>query len=171
MSKTDTSFELRQTIQQIIDKYASVGTAADRIAYYIEHEMPRAALATPQDDGLREQTVKNKLVAAILSYPPETMTEAERKADDMMTSRFMKDLPYTPHGFRSTFRDWMAHINVPFEVAETAIAHRVGNKITRAYLRDDYWEQRKVIMHQWANHLLGQGSAKVLPLTTPSNEH
>lgn len=72
---------------------------------------------------------------------------------DVMTSKFMRDLPYTPHGFRSTFRDWMAAQDVPFEVAETAIAHKVGSKVTRAYLRDDYWEQRKDVMRRWADHL------------------
>ncbi|MEL7480104.1 MAG: integrase arm-type DNA-binding domain-containing protein [Pseudomonadota bacterium] len=85
---------------------------------------------------------------------------------DVNTSAFMRDagLPFHPHGFRSSFRDWMAHIEVPFETAETAIAHRIGNKVTRAYLRDDYWEQRKVIMNRWGNHLLGKGSAKLIDL-------
>lgn len=86
---------------------------------------------------------------------------------DVMTSRFMKETPYTPHGFRSTFRDWMAHIGVPFEIAETAIAHQVGSKVTRAYLRDDYFEKRRVIMHDWAKHLSGEGSADVLRIHKP----
>ena len=83
---------------------------------------------------------------------------------DVMTSRFMLDTPYRPHGFRSSFREWMAATGVPFEIAETAIAHRVGNKITQAYLRDDYWEKRKVIMHDWANHLTGQGGAEIIEI-------
>lgn len=85
---------------------------------------------------------------------------------DSLTSEFMREAcpPYVPHGFRSSFRDWMAHTDVPFEIAETAIAHQIGTDVTRAYLRDDYWEKRKVIMHNWANHLLGNGSAKVLEL-------
>ena len=89
-----------------------------------------------------------------------------RPISDVMTSKFMREagLPYHPHGFRSSFRDWMAHIEVPYEVAETAIAHRVGSKVSQAYLRDDYWEQRRSIMHRWANHLEGKGSAKVLEL-------
>lgn len=89
-----------------------------------------------------------------------------RPISDVNTSKFMRDagLKYVPHGFRSSFRDWMAHIEVPFEVAETAIAHRVGNKVTRAYLRDDYWEQRRVIIHRWANHLQGKGAAKVIEM-------
>ena len=88
---------------------------------------------------------------------------------DVMTSKFMRDrdLPYKPHGFRSSFREWMAHIEISFEIAETAIAHRVGNKVSQAYMRDDYFEKRRVIMHDWAKHLTGEGSAKVLDLTKP----
>lgn len=85
---------------------------------------------------------------------------------DVLTSKFMRDrgLPYKPHGFRSSFRDWMAHTDVPYEVGETAIAHRVGNKVSQAYLRDDYWEKRKVIMHAWARHLSGEGAATILEI-------
>lgn len=87
---------------------------------------------------------------------------------DVLTSKFMRErgLTYKPHGFRSSFRDWMAHINVPYEIGETAIAHQVGSKVTRAYLRDDYFEKRRVIMHDWAKHLTGEGSADVLPIST-----
>jgi integrase len=86
---------------------------------------------------------------------------------DVLTSKFMRDrgLSYKPHGFRSSFRDWMAHTDVPYEVGETAIAHRVGNKVSQAYLRDDYWEKRKVIMHAWADHLSGDGGASVIKLS------
>lgn len=83
---------------------------------------------------------------------------------DVMTSKHMRHLPYTPHGFRTSFREWMLHVGVPYEVSETAIAHTVGTTVTQAYLRDDFFEKRRVIMHDWANHLLGKGSAKLLEI-------
>ena len=85
---------------------------------------------------------------------------------DAMTSKFMRDhnIPYRPHGFRSTFRDWLSHIETPFEIAETCIAHSVGSKVTRAYLRDDFLEKRRVIMARWSRHLRGEQSAKLLKL-------
>ena len=85
---------------------------------------------------------------------------------DAMTSKFMRDhgIPYRPHGFRSSFRDWLAHIGTPFEIAETCIAHQIGSKVTRAYLRDDFLEKRRVIMAKWAAHLQGEGSAKIFKI-------
>src|SRR6185295_13437165 len=45
----------------------------------------------------------------------------------------------TPHGFRSTFRDWAAEqTNFPREVAEMALAHAVEDKVEAAYRRGDY---------------------------------
>ena len=81
-----------------------------------------------------------------------------RPISDAMISKFMRELGcvYKPHGFRTSFREWMAHNNVPFEIAETAIAHQFGSSVTRAYLRQDYWTKREAIMVQWANHLLGR---------------
>ena len=55
-----------------------------------------------------------------------------------------------PHGFRSSFRGWVAEAtNTPFEVAETCLAHSVGNKSSQSYQREDFLEQRKSIMNKW----------------------
>src|SRR4029450_2510428 len=45
-------------------------------------------------------------------------------------------IPYTVHGFRSTFRDWCGEAtSFPREVAEAALAHIVGDETERAYRR------------------------------------
>lgn len=57
----------------------------------------------------------------------------------------------TVHGFRSTFRDWVAETtNAPHEVAEMALAHAVGDKTEAAYRRGDLFEKRRKLMRQWA---------------------
>jgi integrase len=56
----------------------------------------------------------------------------------------------TPHGFRSCFRDWCAErTNFPSEVAEMALAHRVGDAVERAYRRGDLFEKRRQLMEAW----------------------
>jgi integrase len=55
-----------------------------------------------------------------------------------------------PHGFRSSFRDWIAEAtNTPFEVAETCLQHTVGGTVERAYRRSDFLDQRRAVMEQW----------------------
>ncbi len=62
-----------------------------------------------------------------------------------------------PHGFRSSFRGWVAEAtSTPFEVAETCLAHSVGNKSSQSYQREDFLEQRKSIMNKWG-HFLSTG--------------
>lgn len=57
-----------------------------------------------------------------------------------------------PHGFRSTFRDWIAErTNYPGEMAEVALAHTIGNKVEAAYRRGDQLEKRRTMMEAWAN--------------------
>ena len=59
--------------------------------------------------------------------------------------------PYTVHGFRSAFRDWCAErTNYPSEVAEMALAHRVGSQVKNAYRRTDMFERRRRLMADWA---------------------
>jgi len=57
----------------------------------------------------------------------------------------------TVHGFRSTFRDWAAEVTTyPSEMAEIALAHRVGSKVELAYRRGDMIEKRRHMMDEWA---------------------
>jgi len=64
------------------------------------------------------------------------------------------DVAATAHGFRSTFRDWVAeYTNHPSEVAEMALAHAVGDKVEAAYRRGDLFEKRVSLMTDWAGFL------------------
>lgn len=79
---------------------------------------------------------------------------------DMTLSKVLRDakVPYTVHGFRSAFRDWAAEKmpTISFEVAETAIAHVVGNKTTRSYLRTDFQDMRFKLANGWGEYCSGQ---------------
>ena len=54
------------------------------------------------------------------------------------------------HGFRSTFRDWAGdEANVDEEIAEHALAHQVGNRVTRSYRRTTAVRKRIKLMEDW----------------------
>jgi integrase len=57
----------------------------------------------------------------------------------------------TVHGFRSTFRDWCSEsTDYPRDVAESALAHAIGDKVEAAYRRGDLMEKRRALMSDWA---------------------
>ncbi|MGF7163524.1 integrase [Rhodoligotrophos appendicifer] len=59
----------------------------------------------------------------------------------------------TVHGFRSSFRDWVAdQTNFPRDVAEMALAHAVGDAVEAAYRRGEMFEKRRRLMVAWANY-------------------
>jgi integrase len=59
----------------------------------------------------------------------------------------------TVHGFRSTFRDWVAErTNYPSEVAEMALAHAVSDKVEAAYRRGDMLAKRHRLARDWAEY-------------------
>lgn len=69
-----------------------------------------------------------------------------------------------PHGFRTSFRTWVQDTDAcGYDVAETVLAHQVGNKIERTYARSDLLDKRRVVMHRWAQHVTG-AEAKVVKL-------
>lgn len=60
----------------------------------------------------------------------------------------------TPHGFRSTFRDWAGEeTDHAWEVVEMALAHKVGSGTVRAYRRMSAFAKRRVLMQEWADYV------------------
>ena len=64
---------------------------------------------------------------------------------------------FTVHGFRSTFRDFAGDkTTVSREVAEAALAHRVGNVVEAAYRRGNVLEKRTELMVLWSFYCVGK---------------
>lgn len=60
----------------------------------------------------------------------------------------------TPHGFRSSFRDWAAETTqFSAEVVEMALAHTIKSKAEAAYRRGDLLAKRRALMDAWAAHI------------------
>ena len=79
---------------------------------------------------------------------------------DMSFTKLLRDmkLTATTHGFRSTFRDWAADHGHDRELAESALAHAVGNAVETAY-RTDMAERRRALMQAWADFIDTAGLA------------
>jgi integrase len=74
----------------------------------------------------------------------------------------------TPHGFRSSFRDWAGdETSFPREIAEAALAHSVGNAVENAYRRSDALERRRQLMDAWALHCDGGHADNVVAFAKP----
>ena len=59
----------------------------------------------------------------------------------------------TVHGFRSTFRDWVAECTeYPDSLAEEALAHSIISQTVAAYRRRDQLERRRLIMDDWGRY-------------------
>lgn len=77
---------------------------------------------------------------------------------DQTLSELMSSMGQTarPHGFRSTLRDWLSDVEgATTEVAETCLAHTVGDETERAYLRTDFLNQRRIHMNNWSSFVTG----------------
>lgn len=72
-------------------------------------------------------------------------------AMSMLLRRMKVDV--TVHGFRSSFRDWVAEeTDHSPEVAEMALAHTIRNQVEAAYRRGDLLSRRKILMDDWQNY-------------------
>ena len=66
----------------------------------------------------------------------------------------------TQHGMRSTFRDWCGDCaSFPREIAESALAHKVGSDVERAYRRSDALDRRRELMRAWDAFCASAGGA------------
>lgn len=79
------------------------------------------------------------------------------------------------HGFRTSFRSWageqMPHI--PWNVAELAIAHKVGTAVEKAYNRADYLAMRRALFDGWGTFIapfLTGDTGNVVPIKKILND-
>ncbi len=81
--------------------------------------------------------------------------KSNKPLSDMTLTKLMRDagLLYVPHGFRSSFKIWATEeAKAQHEVSEAALAHVIKDKVVAAYLRSDFFEQRRALMQRWADH-------------------
>ena len=83
--------------------------------------------------------------------------DGEKPISDMTMTKLLRDAEITGvtvHGFRSAFTDWAAETtDVPKEVADKALAHKLPNRVEAAYRRTDFFDKRRDLMARWAAYL------------------
>lgn len=79
---------------------------------------------------------------------------ADLKSGDRGFFDAQSDKPAVPHGLRSAFRTWVAErTQFDGDMAEIALAHKVGSKVQQAYDRSDQVEKRREMMRAWGEFL------------------
>jgi len=92
---------------------------------------------------------------------------ANKPLSNMSMSMILRrmELKATVHGFRSAFRDWCGdQTNFAREVAEAALAHKVGNSVEQAYRRRVALDKRRHLMSNWADYCAGIVQNKIVKL-------
>jgi integrase len=70
----------------------------------------------------------------------------------------------TTHGCRSSFRDWAGdETHFERDIAEMALAHKVGDEVEQAYRRGTALKKRRQLMEAWARYV--EGASNVLAIT------
>ena len=68
----------------------------------------------------------------------------------------------TVHGFRSTFRDYIAEkTELDGSIAEHALAHKLKDKSVAAYQRGAMMDKRRLMMQRYANYAYQEGERVV----------
>jgi integrase len=132
---------------------------ADRMKGGREHKVPLSAAAMAVLDRMKQLNTEYVFSGRKRGKSLSNMAL-------LAVLRRMEPPNLTSHGFRSTFRDWAAErTNFAREVAETALAHSIGDKVEAAYRRGDLFEKRRRLMDAWADFATKQPlKSQVLPL-------
>jgi integrase len=113
-----------------------------------EHVVPLCARAARIIERCAELRIRN----CPLVFPG---MRGFKPMSDMTLTKLLREMkePYTVHGFRSAFRDWVSEeTNHPSDVAEAALAHMVKDKTEAAYRRGNLLEKRRLLMADWAGY-------------------
>lgn len=117
---------------------------AERMKAKKEHRVPLSDRAVELLQGIERDNQTNLIFRA---------PKSNGMLSDMALLAIMRRrmLTATPHGFRSSFRDWAGEqTNYARELAEVALAHIPGDASEMAYWRSDVLEKRREMMNDWS---------------------
>lgn len=138
------STEGREARWSEVDLDAGVWTIpAARMKMKVAHRVPLSAQAVAV--ARRMQGLSDTHVFGTGKGP---VSEAALRK---LVQQTMKHPDLTLHGFRTTLRTWMQDAGTDYEVAETILAHKVGDSASQAYARGDYLERRREVMQSYAD--------------------
>lgn len=157
------SGEVRLMTWGELDLVAATWTVpAERMKAGREHVVP----LSPQALALFERMKAHRRDYTDLVFPGQ---KRGKPLSDMTLTKALRDmgLSITAHGFRSTFRDWVAEqTNWPSDLAEAALAHVVSDKTVAAYQRGTMLEKRRELMAAWASYCDGPRGGNVVSIAS-----
>jgi integrase len=121
---------------------------ATRIKAKREHRIPLSDAALSVLEAMAKTAVKTD--ADQLVFPG---AKKGAQLSDMTLAAVLRrmQISVTPHGFRSSFRDWAGEAtHHPREVIEQALAHQLKDAAEAAYARGDLLAKRRLLMEDWA---------------------
>jgi integrase len=145
---------------------------AHRMKREREHLVPLTALALAIIEYMREVRQNDYVFPGDKADGPLSdmaLTEVIRRMNE---ARHKVGLPQwvdpkqgnrevVPHGFRSSFRDWVDEAtSFPGWLAEAALAHAKGDKVEAAFKRGDALTKRRELMDAWARYCGASAVAK-----------
>ena len=93
-------------------------------------------------------------------FSSEDGTELSLNTARAIVKRLPAYKSFTPHGLRSSFRDWAAEqTEFPRELIEEQLSHQLG-KVEKAYRRGSAHERRRALMETWAAVCAGEVPAE-----------
>ncbi len=154
--------EVRGAVWPEIDLEEATWTIpAERMKMKREHRVPLCDRAV----AILQDMEKNRTKEELFVFPGGRAGKGMSDGALLALLKRMKRTDITPHGFRSTFRDWVSESTTyPNEVQEMALAHIIRNKAEAAYRRGDLFEKRRQMMADWERFCQKVKQAKVVSI-------
>lgn len=159
LTATRTSEVLLATWDEVDTDNAVWTIPADRMKAGEEHRVPLSPRCIEILKAAREISDGKYVFSGRPGRPLSNMVF------EMTLRERMDRSDITPHGFRSTFRDWgEERTNYKRSVIEAALAHSIKDKVEAAYLRSKLFDQRVPLMNDWATFATTVPGARVVTM-------
>jgi integrase len=127
--------------------------------------VPRLVDVLQQQIAYLRETFDSEKIGLLFPGDPDQVDDplltpiSENTMRDVVVKKLKRKA--TPHGFRASFDTWALNqlqsdgVTKRFneDAIEYCMAHNPGNKVKRAYRRDQLWKPRVAIMNEWATFI------------------
>ena len=149
LTATRTSEVLKAEWREIDEEQALWIIPAERMKTGRAHRVPLSSVSLRVLLQIKELSTSERYVFSL---------DGEKPLSNMVMLSLIRKrfshLDATPHGFRSTFRDW-GETSQAYSIRslEYCLSHTLKNKVEAAYQRNDLLLERRKIMEDWSSFI------------------
>lgn len=125
----------------------------ERMKRKIAHVVPLSDYAIELFNEMRQYSGNSEYVFPHPTDKNKNMSLTTVYAAVLVTRPWLRDLKFSPHGYRATSSTMLNQWGFRSDIIEKQLAHSSSDKVRGSYNHADYLDERRVMLQTWSDYI------------------